>query len=929
MSYTPPNPWLWYTFKNNYGTTVFNKGTAGPSMDGTLMNSAVCSNMDYAINGMSLSLVNNAVLSSQSTGQYISVPSFTFGGTGFAWSFSCWFKKQSGTVTEIWARIFDFCVGRMGNTDFCVGFVYNAGTVFFGRCDANLGNTNLTTSTNLCNGNWHHVVVVYDGSTTFTIYINNSSVASTNQVSIVSATRSINFIGRSTYDSDKYSSIIIDDFRLYSGYCLTTTDIAYLYNLRPVLMYDFEYVTGVVVPNMGSLGTSYNGNLSNTMTSINTTTSAIGINSLSISTTKTSGYMSIPSSTFSDPTYHWTICFYYNITYISGGNTENYNLICLGNDVSTNICINCINNGNLLLLINNTYFPICASSCYDSVWRHVALVYNATTTTLNVYFNGVLCTYPITTTAITNITRPMYIGDNTFLISDSNTYNTTTLFIDDFRLYNNILLSVNEISQICGNNVLRTTNSGLLNTILNAYIPNTTMASTSSYYTKLGKNTVNLNTVYYKSYSLLGKNTSFNNGLFTPASIPGCCLFLSAEKENVILNNGKVQQWNDLSGNNNNAVQNTVNKQPSYNTSDGYMNNNPSIYFGSGVTVGLDLNNCTNLSSLTSFTLCIVLYMNKNIYQQSLLRNTLGGASGYYKLLFQANSSYLQTTVYNNNACVPNTQMYANYPYLFITTVNINQTTYIDNVLTYFNGTQDSSNNNVVNNGNIINLTNFNIGYDANTGSSSLYGGIHSVTIYNSILTILQRQQLEGYMMWKLWSNGTKFNANHPYYIKTVNDISNLYNINTFILNTVNCSVVNSNFTGSGYTNGNVYFGSTSWVNYFVYITGSTSGYAPPNPVSCQVLYTNNSINTINASLILASDDNLNALYINNINIVNFNQYYWPNIAVLNISLLPGINVIDVHNVNNSGLGGIAFYIKKTDGTLLCQTDANTKCRYI
>jgi hypothetical protein len=34
--------------------------------------------------------------------------------------------------------------------------------------------------------------------------------------------------------------------------------------------------------------------------------------------------------------------------------------------------------------------------------------------------------YPITTTAITNISRPMYIGDNTFLISDSNTYNTTT-----------------------------------------------------------------------------------------------------------------------------------------------------------------------------------------------------------------------------------------------------------------------------------------------------------------------------------------------------------------------------------------------------------------------------------------------------------------------------------------------------------------------
>jgi hypothetical protein len=85
MSYTPPNPWLWYTFKDNYGTTVSNKGTAGPSMDGTLMNNAVCSDMDYAINGMSLSLVNTPTKwGNDPTGQYISIPSFTFGGNGFS-----------------------------------------------------------------------------------------------------------------------------------------------------------------------------------------------------------------------------------------------------------------------------------------------------------------------------------------------------------------------------------------------------------------------------------------------------------------------------------------------------------------------------------------------------------------------------------------------------------------------------------------------------------------------------------------------------------------------------------------------------------------------------------------------------------------------------------------------------------------------------
>ena len=914
MSYTPPNPWLWYTFKDNYGTTVSNKGTAGPSMDGTLMNNAVCSNMDYAINGMSLSLVNTPTKwGNDPTGQYISIPSFTFGGSGFSWSFSCWFKKNSDIVNQQWSRIFDFC-SVVGTDTFLLAF-YN--DLFEFAIVQNGWNTREINKT-VCDGIWHHIVICAI-DTVYTFYIDNVVVLNTTLPTMVNSTRTINYIGRSNYNNP-YANILIDDFRIYSGYCLTTTDIAYLYNLRPILMYDFEYVTGVVVPNMGSLGTSYNGNLSNTMTSINTTTSAIGINCLSISTTKTSGYMSIPSLTFSDPTYHWSICFWYNITYISGGNTENYNLLCLGNSVSTNICIKCINNGNLILLINNTYFPICASSCYDGVWRHVALVYNATTTTISIYFNGVMCMYPITTTAITNISRPMYIGDNTFLISDSNTYNTTTLFIDDFRLYNNILLSINEISQICGNNVLRTTNSGLLNTILNAYIPNTTMASTSSYYTKLGKNTVNLNTIYSNSYSYLGTNTSFNNGNFKPTSITGCCLFLSAEKENVILNNGNVQQWTDLSGNNNHAIQNTVTNQPLYKTNDSYMNNNPSVFFNGSYSYSQLTATCNNLSSLTACTICLVLYANACIYQNTILSSSIGGGVNMYRLLLQSNSHNLQNTINNGTNITSGYTMTDFVPTVFIVSMNFTNSTSLL-VTSYTNGI--TGNSWTIGATDYINLSMIDIGNWLKT--SPMTGAISSIIIYNSVLTQTQRQQVEGYLTWK-WLGNNIFTLSHPYYRRSINDISNLYNQNTYIINTASCGIADSNYKATGFTNGTLYFGNTVWTNYAIMISG-----APYTrfPISCQVTYTNVNFTIINASLIFAVDDNLNALYINNNNIITFNQYGYGAAIALNITLLPGKNIIDAHMRNVAGNGYICFYIKDTNNTLLCQTDANTKCRYL
>jgi hypothetical protein len=137
-------------------------------------------------------------------------------------------------------------------------------------------------------------------------------------------------------------------------------------------------------------------------------------------------------------------------------------------------------------------------------------------------------------------------------------------------------------------------------------------------------------------------------------------------------------------------------------------------------------------------------------------------------------------------------------------------------------------------------------------------------------------------------------------------------------------------------TNGTL-FSSTSWTNYWVYYTGSTTSYATNLPVSLQATYNNTTTSIINASCCFCVDNWCIALYVNNITVTGFYQYFWSIGTSINITLLPGINIIDFHcnNVNGlnvtggAGAGGLIYYVKTSDNTLLCQSDANTKCRLL
>ena len=54
-----------------------------------------------------------------------------------------------------------------------------------------------------------------------------------------------------------------------------------------------------------------------------------------------------------------------------------------------------------------------------------------------------------------------------------------------------------------------------------------------------------------------------------------------------------------------------------------------------------------------------------------------------------------------------------------------------------------------------------------------------SFVLYNTVLSITQRQQLEGYLAWKWWSSGSAIlsDPNHPYYWTQGCDKGTLFNL--------------------------------------------------------------------------------------------------------------------------------------------------------
>ena len=175
-----------------------------------------------------MNLTNGAnKLSSDPTGQYLSIPPFTFGGP---FSFSCWFKKSN--AKESWARIFDFSQSLKGGKTLILAFSSTSGKIVLARSDSNAKISADLNVINYCDDKWHHIVLISDGNT-LVFFLDNVKIKSVRFPSLENVQRVNNYIGRSSYAVDSYSSIMLDDFRFYDT-SLSLSDIETLFKYKKV-----------------------------------------------------------------------------------------------------------------------------------------------------------------------------------------------------------------------------------------------------------------------------------------------------------------------------------------------------------------------------------------------------------------------------------------------------------------------------------------------------------------------------------------------------------------------------------------------------------------------------------------------------------------------------------------------------------------------
>ena len=143
-------------------------------------------------------------------------------------SFAFWVKSNK-TVTPYWGRLFTMeCAGNTFELSFGISPVTNL--MYIQRT----GTAFITSVSSLNNNTWFFVVLVISG-TSASLYINGSTTAEatgTLSASITGNNYTIFSFGNypSVYPND-YSNVNINNFAIYNGYALSSSDITTLYNL--------------------------------------------------------------------------------------------------------------------------------------------------------------------------------------------------------------------------------------------------------------------------------------------------------------------------------------------------------------------------------------------------------------------------------------------------------------------------------------------------------------------------------------------------------------------------------------------------------------------------------------------------------------------------------------------------------------------------
>jgi hypothetical protein len=289
---------------------------------------------------------------------------------------------------------------------------------------------------------------------TWNVYVNGALSVQNRTTGVFfpnSVNRTINYIGRSNWDGDPGFNGNIDDFRIYKE-ALTQEKVSILFsydrknytnNLLLWYTFDTASISGTTVTNYNG---DYNGTLRNSATT-STTTVMKGTASLYLQNTNTQ-HVSIPTITVTSSV---SFSFWINPAIANNNNCifdsadaidpNANNIVIFLNTNKLGFSYN-VNNYNIR---NDWYYSNNLTDIPTNSWTHIVIVSYPTssnTNTIQIYKNNVLIT--------TNIINPNNGSYSAAIISKSrvsnfigrtNTsgYNTYSGYIDDFRIYNEVL----------------------------------------------------------------------------------------------------------------------------------------------------------------------------------------------------------------------------------------------------------------------------------------------------------------------------------------------------------------------------------------------------------------------------------------------------------------------------------------------------------
>ena len=210
----------------------------------------------------------------------------------------------------------------------------------------------------------------------------------------------------------------------------------------------------------------------------------------------------------------------------------------------------------------------------------------------------------------------------------------------------------------------------------------------------------------------------------SPLQISGCTLWLSADSISGKINNDTLGRWRDLSGNSNDAVQANVLLKPVYNTN--ILNSKPVVNFTQASTQYM----ISTLASTQPYSLFIV------------CRSGAGAGNQYFIDGIALNAGVMSGGASNNTF----TMFSGNVLSASATPTNFNYVCGIydgvSSILT-INGSATTGN---VGSSNTLGMT---IGANGVASGQFLNGDIAEIIVYNSHLSVTNRQKVENYLKTK------------------------------------------------------------------------------------------------------------------------------------------------------------------------------------